>query len=400
MAQALFLPLTGVRILTFENFGAGPFGSMYLADLGAEVIKIENREQGGDATRNMGPYFLGEHDSHFFQTFNLNKKSLTLNLKTREGQEVFRRLVAKSDAVLNNLRGDQPDKLGLTYDALKTSNSRIVCAHLSAYGRDNERRGWPGYDYLMQAEAGYLHLTGEPGTAPARMGLSIIDYMTGITTALALVSALLGVSRTGTGRDIDVSLFDVALHQLSYPGNWYLNEGARTERLARSSHPSATPVQLIRTRDGWIFLMCMTQKFWEALLPIMGRPDLGTDARFATPEARRQHRDVLTPLLDAEFERETTASWLAQLNGILPAAPVYDMAQALDNPYLTTIGMLQTVPHPARANFRALKNPIKLDGERLPSRAASGLGADTESILSSLGYDAAAIQSLAANKVI
>ena len=231
MNRPNFLPLTGVRILTFENFGAGPFGSMYLADLGAEVIKIENRAQGGDATRRMGPYFLGSEDSHFFQTFNLNKKSVALNLKTTDGQAIFRKLVAKSDAVLNNLRGDQPEKLGLTYEALKASNPKIVCAHLSAYGRDNERKAWPGYDYLMQAEAGYLHLTGEPGSPPARMGLSIIDFMTGITTALALVSALFGTSRSGVGRDLDVSLFDVALHQLSYPGNWYLNEGMSEEQI-------------------------------------------------------------------------------------------------------------------------------------------------------------------------
>ncbi len=161
------LPLAGLRVLTFENFGAGPFGSMYLADLGAEVIKIESREQGGDATRSMGPFFLGEHDSHFFQTFNLNKKSVALNLKHAEGREAFRRLVRTADVVMNNLRGDQPEKLGIDYATLGRVNPRILCAHLSAYGRDNERRGWPGYDYLMQAEAGYLHLTGEPGTPPA-----------------------------------------------------------------------------------------------------------------------------------------------------------------------------------------------------------------------------------------
>ena len=133
---------------------------MYLADLGADVIKIENRSQGGDATRGMGPYFLGDHDSHFFQTFNLNKRSVCLNLKTEAGRTAFERLAAKSDAVMNNLRGDQPDKLGLTYEALKDVNPRIVCAHLSAYGRGNDREAWPGYDYLMQAEAGYLHVTG------------------------------------------------------------------------------------------------------------------------------------------------------------------------------------------------------------------------------------------------
>jgi crotonobetainyl-CoA:carnitine CoA-transferase CaiB-like acyl-CoA transferase len=397
----MFLPLKGIRVLTFEAFGAGPFGSMYLADLGAEVIKIENRDQGGDATRAMGPYFLGEHDSHFFQTFSINKRSVCLNLKTAEGQQLFHRLVARSHAVLNNLRGDQPDKLGLTYAALKTANPRIVCAHLSAYGRDNERRAWPGYDYLMQAEAGYLHLCGEPGTAPARMGLSIIDFMTGITTALAMVSALLGVERGGQGRDIDVSLFDVALHQLSYPATWYLNEGLVTERLPRSSHPSAVPVQLFRTQDGWIFIMCMTEKFWRELLDVLGHPpDIALDARFADSAARRVHRDALTPMLDAHLQKDSTAHWLSRLQGRLPAAPVYDMAQALDSPFPAAIGMVRPMPHPQRPDFRVLGNPIKLDGQRLPGRPAPALGADTDEVLRDLGVSDAELQQLRQRKVI
>jgi crotonobetainyl-CoA:carnitine CoA-transferase CaiB-like acyl-CoA transferase len=390
------LPLAGIRVLTFENFGAGPFGSMYLADLGAEVIKVESRDQGGDATRGMGPFFLGEHDSHFFQTFNLNKKSLALNLKRPEGREAFRRVVRTADVVMNNLRGDQPEKLGLDYAALGPVHPRILCAHLSAYGRDNERKGWPGYDYLMQAEAGYLHLTGEPGTPPARMGLSIIDYMTGITTAVAVLAALVGVLKTGRGRDIDVSLFDVALHQLTYPGNWYLNEGHPTERLPRSSHPSAVPVQLFRTRDGWLFVMCMTEKFWQALLAVLGREDLATDPRFADAKARRIHRDELTLVLDAEFERETTQHWLRLLQGLLPVAPVHDLAQALDNPFASSIGMVRPLPHPLRPDFRVLANPIKLDGERLPSRRAPALGEHTVEVLEGAGLSLAEIEALQA----
>ena len=397
---APFLPLSGVRILTFENFGAGPFGSMYLADLGAEVIKVENSEQGGDATRQMGPYFLGPNDSHFFQTFNLNKRSLTLNLKTPAGQQVFKRLAATAAAVLNNLRGDQPDKLGLTYAALKDCNPRIVCAHLSAYGRDNERRAWPGYDYLMQAEAGYLHLSGEPGSPPARMGLSIIDFMTGITTSLALVSALLGVHKSGVGRDIDVSLFDVALHQLSYPGTWFLNEGLVTERLPRSSHPSTVPVQLFRTADGWIFIMCMTQKFWLELMRLLATPDIATDKRFASIESRRLHRDELTVALDSVLALRTTADWLQRLQGALPAAPVYGMADALNNRYVTDIGMVRNVPHPERLDYRAFANPIKLDGQRLPSKPAAALGADTATLLGEIGYSAAEIAALKQQQVI
>ena len=390
------LPLAGLRVLTFEAFGAGPFGSMYLADLGAEVIKVENRAQGGDATRGMGPYFLGEHDSHFFQTFNLNKRSVCLDLKQPAGREAFKRLVAKSDAVLNNLRGDQPDKLGLTYDALQDANPRIVCAHLSAYGRDNERRGWPGYDYLMQAEAGFLHVTGEPGSPPSRMGLSIIDYMTGITTALAIVSALFGVARGSSGRDIDVSLFDVALHQLSYPGTWYLNEKLVTGRAPRSAHPTATPVQLFKTADGWIFVMCMTEKFWQELTRVIDRPSIAADPRFASMPLRREHRDALTVVLDSVFETDTTARWLERLQGALPAAPVYDMAQALENPFPLATGMIRSTPHPLRADFRSFANPIKLDGQRLPAASAPALGADTDTVLAGLGYGSDEIAALRA----
>jgi crotonobetainyl-CoA:carnitine CoA-transferase CaiB-like acyl-CoA transferase len=388
------LPLQGIRILTFENFGAGPFGSMYLADMGAEVIKIENREQGGDATRGMGPHFLGAGDSHFFQTFNLNKKSVTLNLKLPEGQEAFRRIVRTADVVLNNLRGDQPEKLGLDYATLGSVNPKVLCAHLSAYGRDNDRKGWPGYDYLMQAEAGFLYLSGEPGSPPARMGLSIIDYMTGITTAVAILSSLIGVMKSGLGHDIDVSLFDVALHQLTYPGAWYLNAGTRTERLARSSHPSAVPVQLFRTADGWIFVMCMTDKFWQVMLDAIGHASLGTDPDYATVDARRRNRDRLTEVLDAIFSTDTTAAWLARLQGLIPASPVYDLPQALDNPFVREIGMLRDLPHPAKADYRVLANPIKLAGERVPSRVAPGLGEQTDEVLRSVGYSVAEIAAL------
>jgi crotonobetainyl-CoA:carnitine CoA-transferase CaiB-like acyl-CoA transferase len=296
--------------------------------------------------------------------------------------------------VLNNLRGDQPAKVGLDYASLGPANPRILCAHLSAYGRHNDREGWPGYDYLMQAEAGYLHLTGEPGSPPARMGLSIIDYMTGITTAVAILGALVGVLKGGRGHDVDVSLFDVALHQLTYPGSWYLNDGLRTERLPRSSHPSAVPVQLFRTRDGWIFVMCMTEKFWQSLLDVLGRRELADDPRYADAAARRLYRDALTQALDAEFERDTTARWLERLRGLLPVAPVYDVAQALDNPFAAAVGMVRALPHPARPDFRVLANPLRFDGERLPSDRAPELGEHTDELLLAAGYSPAEISRL------
>ncbi len=393
-------PLEGLRILSFEAVGAGPFGSMYLADLGAEVIKIENRAANGDATRSMGPYFLGPADSHFFQCFNLNKRSLTLNVKTAEGREIFHRLVGTADAVMNNLRGDQPEKLGLEYKHLGSVNPAIVCAHLSAYGRDNERKNWPGYDYLMQAEAGYMTLTGEPNGPPARMGLSIIDYMTGITTALALMAKLYQVRETKTGGDIDVSLFDVALHQLTYPGAWYINEGHETSRQPRSAHPTQVPVQLLPTTDGWIFVMCMTDKFWSILLEEIGRQDLAKDERFNTATGRLENREALIEILDKIFRHDTTQSWLDRLRAKMPAAPVLSMGSALDNPFVQEVGMRRNTPHPLRSDYESLANPIKLDGERLASQAAPGLGSDTADILFALGYSKSAVDELRQKNIV
>ena len=255
------LPLSGLRIIAVEQYGAGPFGSMLLADLGAEVIKVENPAEGGDVSRSVGPHFFSDGDSHFFQAFNRNKKSLTLNLKNPRATAVLHRLARTADATYDNLRGDQPEKLGLTYATLREINPRLVCAHLSAYGRTGPRKSWPGYDYLMQAEAGYLSLTGEPDGPPSRMGLSVVDLMTGVTAGLALVSAVLSARTTGKGRDIDVNLFDTALQNLCYLAVWNLNAGVNQGREPRSSHPSLTPSQLYRTRDGFIFLMCNKEKF-------------------------------------------------------------------------------------------------------------------------------------------
>ena len=379
MAPPLPLPLAGVRILAVEQYGAGPFGSMHLADLGAEVVKIEP-PGGGDVSRGTGPHFLGDDDSHFFQTFNRNKKSVVLDLKSTAGRADFHALVRTSDAVLNNLRGDQPAKLGLTHAALSPLRPGIVCAHLSAYGRDNERAAWPGYDYLMQAEAGFMHLTGEPDGPPSRMGLSIVDYMSGVTLAVGLLAALIGAMKTGQGRDVDVSLFDVALFQLTYPAAWFLNGGQVTTRLARSAHPATVPCQLFPTADGHVMVMCMTPKFWQLLVDEIGAPEL-RDPRFAEVADRRRHKADLIALLDREFARHGTAAWLGRLSGRIPIAPVNDLAQALANPYAHAVGMVQATPHPRAADFRLLANPIRIDGRRLPARGCSPLGADNAALL-------------------
>ena len=394
------LPLNGVRVLAVEQYGAGPFGTMFLADQGAEVIKIENPNDGGDMSRAVGPYFFAPGDSEFFHSFNRNKKSLTLDLSRPEGQAVLHDLVRSADALVSNLRGDVPAKLGLVYDNLKAYNPKIVCAHLSAYGRSGPRADWPGFDYLMQAEAGYFSLTGEPGAPPARFGLSIVDLMTGLGLAYAVLAALTSARASGVGRDIDVSLFDMALFNTSYLATWYLNEGVVTGRLPRSAHPALTPCQLYRTRDGWIYLMCNKEKFWPALCDKLGRREWSEDARFRLFADRLKHRDLLTELLDRELEQRTTSEWLAHFSGAVPAAPINDLAQALENPFVTEHGRLQTLPHPAKGSYRMVAPPVQCEGEQAPAHPAPALGEHTEALLRELGYDGAHINALKNSKLI
>jgi len=382
-------PLAGLRILTLEQFGAGPYGSMFLADLGAEVIKIENPATGGDAARHVGPHQLADGDSHYFQTWNMNKLSVALDIKAPSGRAAFERLLAGADAVINNLRGDQPDKLELTYRHLSRINRKVVCLHISAYGRDNSRTAWPGYDFLMQAEAGLMSLTGEPEGPPARVGASMIDYMTGLTGVVGLLSCIMHARQTGIGCDVDASLFDVALHQLGYAALWYLNEGDVARRQPRSAHHAIAPVETFPTADGSIFIMCMTDKFWSNLLAVLERPDLGSDPRFASPSLRRRNREALTQILDAEFGKSTSREWLSRLAGRLPVAPVLDLDAALDAPFVGEVGMVRTLAHGARAELRVLANPLKIDGRRPEQVAAPSLGADTAGVLGSGAVDGA-----------
>lgn len=393
------LPLAGVRVLSSEQYGAGPYGTMFLAQLGADVIKIEppsvDGRGGGDSARATGPFFLGADDSLFYQTFNLNKRSLTLDLRSEAGRAVLRRLAASVDAVTNNARGDLPAKLGLTYDALKAANPALVCVHASAYGRAGPRASWPGYDYLMQAEAGFMAVTGEPDAPPTRFGLSMVDFMTGSMLATATLAGLMKARATGQGGDYDVSLLDAALHQTSYPALWYLNEDYVVQRAPRSGHPSVVPSQMFATADGAVFVMAQIPKFWTLLVELIGAPELARDARFATTAARLEHRDALTHILDHTFAAQPTAYWLALFGGRVPVAPVHDLPQALDSPAVAD--MVDTVAHTDRADgMRVLANPIKVDGERLPNRAAPKLGHDTDAVLADAGFDAAEIAGLRA----
>jgi len=374
--------LRGVRIVALEQYGAAPYGTLLLAELGADVVKIESPSRGGDVSRGVGPYFLGEGDSHFYQTFSKGKSSVALEIKTPEGRAEFEELVRGADAVVGNLRGDQPAKLKITYPDLRAVKPSIVCVHISAYGRENERAGWPGYDYLMQAEAGFMSMTGEPDAPPTRFGLSMVDYMTGAHMAVACLAAVTRARETGQGCDVDVSLFDSALHQLSYPAVWAMNGGHAVGRAPRGAHPSLTPSQTVKTKDGWALLMCQTQAFWELFCKLADCKALGEDPRFDTMAARLDNRAALSAEVDRICEARTTQEWTEILAGQVPFAPIYDLRQALDNPFVDAVGMRETVAHPDAPNGRLemLAAPFRINGVRPKGKRAPKMGEAAEDI--------------------
>jgi crotonobetainyl-CoA:carnitine CoA-transferase CaiB-like acyl-CoA transferase len=237
----------------------------------------------------------------------------------------------------------------------------------------------------MQAEAGYLSLTGEPDGPPARFGLSIIDLMTGTTAAMALLAGIVEARTSGRGRDVDVSLFDVALHNLAYVATWYLNGGHMTRREPRSSHPSLTPSELYRTRDGWIFLMCNKEKFWGVLANVLGKPEWIDDPELCNYAARLKHRNRVRRELDDVLMNADTATWMERFAGKVPAAPVYDVAQALDNPFVAEGGRVVAFEHPEHGPIKGVASPVRID-EALPARAAPRMGEHTDEVLREAGF--------------
>jgi crotonobetainyl-CoA:carnitine CoA-transferase CaiB-like acyl-CoA transferase len=383
-------PLAGLRLLSFEQFGAGPFATMNLADLGADVIKVEqpptDGDPPGDIARHTGGFPLGENDSQYFQTFNRNKRSLTLDVRRPEGKAALHRLVIGCDAVLNNLRGDLPARLGLDYAALSEVKPAIVCVHLSGYGRTGDRASWPAYDYLAQAEAGFAALTGEPEGPPARAGLPVIDLLSGLTAALSLLAGVRGAQATGRGCDMDVSLYDVAVQNLTYVATWYLNDRFAVPRRPRGGHPFIVPCEMVPTRNGHLFVMCVKPVFWRRYCEIVGMPELARDPRFRGFEERLANRDALMDILDPVMRDRTSAEWVALLAGKVPVGPVMTLAEALDNPFLHARGGVLGLPHPARPDLCTVANAIRMNGAVLPGRYGPSYGGDTAAVLAEAGY--------------
>lgn len=382
MLQTMVLPLEGIRILALEQYGAGPFGSSHLADLGAEVIKIEDPSFGGDVGRYIPPYAEDE-DSLFFETFNRGKKSISLDVNNSHGREIFEQLVRESDAVYSNLRGDVPEKIRITYADLKHVNPAIVCCSLSGFGMTGPRKDEPGYDYVVQGLAGWMDITGEPDGPPTKSGLSIVDFSTGYVAALALMSGLWAARRDGVGMDCDVSLFDTAISMLTYPGVWHLNEGFEPKRTRHSAHPSVVPFQAFEASDGWFVIAAPKPKFWTRIAEAVGRPDLAEHPDYRTLTDRQRNSEALLAILEEIFVTESVDHWLAALEAAsVPVGKVNSVAQAFEDPQIAARNMIVEAEHPRYGVIKTIASPVKVGAETQEPARAPTRGEHTDKVLS------------------
>jgi crotonobetainyl-CoA:carnitine CoA-transferase CaiB-like acyl-CoA transferase len=348
-------PLDGIRVIEVGHMLAGPYCGMLLADLGAEVVKIEPPE--GDIARRVGPHFVGPHNA-YFASLNRSKRSVCLDLAAADGQRVLGEMAAEAHALLANLRPAAIKKLGLTYESLREWNPGLVCVALTGYGLESPWSDRPAYDYVIQALTGIMALTGDPGGKPVKAGYSAVDNSAGIMAALGLVAQIL----SGRGGQVDVAMYDVMLSQLNYLAGAYLNAGEPAERQPDSAHPYIVPAQMFATRDGHLVVFITHDDFWRRFATEAGRPEWLTDPRFATMEGRRRHRSEVVAAIAGLLATDTTARWVERLAPLgVVVAGVETLERALDGELARARRMVVTIPTLDGA-IRAVGNPIKITG--------------------------------------
>jgi CoA:oxalate CoA-transferase len=354
---------------------AGPYCGMLLADLGADVIKIEAPDK-GDIGREVGPNRVGPHNA-YFASLNRSKRSVCLDLGSAAGQQALATLVGDAHALLTNLRPAAIRKLGLTYEALRVHNERIVCLALTGFGLAGPYADQPAYDYVIQALAGVMALTGDPQGPPVKTGYSVVDNSSGIMGGLGLLAKLV----EGRGGQIDVSLYDTLLSQLNYLGSAYLNAGERPQRYPSGGHPYVVPAQLFRTLDGHLALFITHDGFWATFAREVGRPEWVEDARYATMQARSANRALVVDAIESLLVTAPTDEWVRRLAPLgLVVAGVQSLDDALDAPLTHSRDMVVSIPTPD-GTLRLIGNPIKIDGHTTEFRAPPLLGEHTDSVL-------------------
>jgi formyl-CoA transferase len=374
------LPLQGVRILDFCRVVSGPFATMQLGDLGADVLKIEEPGQ-GDEARTYGPPFVGG-ESAYFLSVNRNKRSCVLDLKSESGRELAIKLAAAADVVVENFRPGTMERLGLGFETLRAVNAQLVYCGISGFGRTGPEANRPGYDLIVQGESGVMDVTGDPDGPPTKVGTSIADLVTGLYAAQAVMASLAQRARTGTGGRIDVAMIDAMASLLTFNAGIYFATG-RTPKRRGNAHPTISPYEAFEASDGWFNLGVANDRFWSSFCTALGRTDLLDDPRFARAADRAAARAELTRLLRPIFLERPRAYWTGLFaDAGIPCGAIKSVGEVCDAPELAARGVRRTMEHPAAGTVAYLASAIRFDDEAPPEpRRPPVLGEHTAEVL-------------------
>jgi len=392
-------PLAGIRVLDFSRILSGPYASMVLADLGAEIIKVEPIEH-GDETRNFPPFQAGM--SHYFIALNRSKKSLSLDLKTPQGAGIAQNLVALSDIVLENFRPGVMDRLGLGYDALRAQNRGLIYCSITGFGKNSPNEDKPAFDIVAQALSGVMHMNREPGQAPNKLSLPLGDLSGSIFSVFGVLAALHERNQTGDGRHVEIAMLDSLMAMQGYLSQIYFVSGQDPQPVG-TRHPSIVPYGSFPTADGHVIVACLTERFWHNFARCLDLEALIADPRFALYKDRLANRDGLEHEICLRMGRDSTAYWLDRLTAFdVPNAPILSIAQALEQPHVAARNMIETVTHPYVGDLRLVRSPILFDGKGAPASAAPAmLGENSREILRDLlGLGDATIEDLIQKKIV
>ena len=385
--------LSGLKVLELAHVMAGPYCGRMLADLGADVVKLERLE--GEDCRRMAPPWQQDEAAGFLM-LNRNKRGIAVNLKTEGGKQVVRDLVAETDVLIENFRKGTMERLGLGYDGLATINPRLIYCEISGYGRTGPYADRGGFDLVAQAMSGVMSVTGESADrAPVKCGVPVGDISAGLLAVIGILAAVAARERTGRGQRVDTSLFEACAAYMVWPAAMHFADGTRAEPMG-SAHPLDAPYQAFEASDGWFIVGAANQSNWVRLVKAIDVPELAEDPRFVDNPARVENLAELTATLSAIFAEEPKAHWIERLESAgVPTGPINDTAAMLNDPQIRARGMVTSVPHKTLGEVRTLGSPIRLSGsETRIDRGAPVLGEHTEDVLAELGYDAARIREL------
>ncbi|HKV88040.1 MAG TPA: CoA transferase [Candidatus Dormibacteraeota bacterium] len=391
-------PLAGIRVVEIGNYMAAPFCAMQLADLGADVVKVET-PAGGDTVRSVAPLLDGEGSA--FLRLNRNKRSIALDLKSPEGKEVFRRLVAGADVVVENLRPGTMKDLELDYSSLSRINRRLVYVAASGWGQDGPLKDRAGLDIAAQARSGLMSITGQPGEDPVKVGVPVTDMACALYGALAATAALLARGASGAGQYIDVSLFESAVSLTVWEAGLYFATG-QVPAPSGSAHQASAPYQAFRASNGWLTLGATTRPNWTALCRVLGLESLVDDPRYGDANLRHANRAALAAEIEAVTSQQTVEHWISALERAgVPCAPIQDMGQVFHDAALESRDFFWDAPHPTLGTVRQLGSPMRFSKSAVRrERAAPSLGQDTVDVLTELGYSAARIDELLTRGIV